>query len=78
MKTIQQYSWHQDGRLACPHARTEGAPCAARDGDTAVSIVGLCIGCQQSPADLLKDLAAAVATDNPGWARPDRLRHART
>ena len=78
MKTIQQYSSHQDGRLACPHARTECAPCAARDGDTAVSIVGLCIGCGQSPADLLKDLANAVAADNPRRARPDCQPHAQT
>ena len=62
MNRIELYVRCEDGRLSCPHARADDAPCAARDGDSAVSIVGLCVGCGHSPADLLKELVGAVTT----------------
>jgi hypothetical protein len=33
-------------------------PCVARDGALAADDDGLCVGCDQHPADLLKDLVA--------------------
>jgi hypothetical protein len=35
-------------------------PCNARDGGTATADDGRCVGCNQNPADLLRDLVAAV------------------
>lgn len=64
MTMIERYARDEDGRLVCPRASAEDVLCAARAGDSAVSIVGLCVGCDHSPADLLKDLVQAITAAN--------------
>lgn len=47
-------------RVGCPRAKSDMTPCNARDGGTATADDGRCVGCNQNPADLLRDLVAAV------------------
>ena len=46
--------------IGCPRARTDMTPCAARDGQTATTEDGVCVGCTSHTADLLRDLVRAV------------------
>ena len=42
--------------LYCPRAKSDMTPCAARDGSTAVTDDGHCVGCGEHSADLLKEI----------------------
>jgi hypothetical protein len=46
--------------VGCPRAKSDMTPCAARDGQTATGDSGVCVGCGEHPADLLKDLVREV------------------
>jgi hypothetical protein len=46
--------------VGCPRAKSDMTPCVARDGEIACSDDGLCVGCQQHPAELLKELVFEV------------------
>jgi hypothetical protein len=68
--------------IDCPHARSENTPCVARDGQLAVLDNGTCVGCEQYPANLFKDLvkkytdlklAAPARTWQPGDPIPGDL-----
>lgn len=45
--------------IGCPRARSDMTPCVARDGSSAMADE-TCIGCDEKPADLLRDLVRAV------------------
>lgn len=56
--------------VGCPRARSDMTPCIARDGSTALSSGGhghlpVCVGCAQTPANLIFELAAACR--QPPW-----------
>lgn len=40
--------------LRCPREKSFMTPCVARDGDTAVADNGVCVGCGESPIELLR------------------------
>jgi hypothetical protein len=42
--------------VGCPRAETDMTPCVARDGQLAVADDGLCVGCREQPASLLRAL----------------------
>lgn len=44
------------GEIDCPRAKTWMTPCVARDGQHACADDGVCVGCGEHPADLLRDL----------------------
>jgi hypothetical protein len=44
--------------IVCPYAKSDMTPCAARDGKIACADDGVCVGCGQHPAELLRDLVA--------------------
>lgn len=46
--------------VGCPRAQSDMTPCAARDGSSAVADNERCVGCDEHPADLLRDLVRAV------------------
>lgn len=46
--------------IGCPRAKTSETPCVARDGDLAAADDGRCVGCNEVPADLLRDLVREV------------------
>jgi hypothetical protein len=47
--------------VGCPRAKTDMTPCVARDGETAsYDTSGHCVGCDQHPANLLRDLVRVV------------------
>jgi hypothetical protein len=49
--------YHDDpAHVGCPRAKTDMTPCVARDGKTAVTDDGACVGCGKHPADLLTAL----------------------
>lgn len=41
--------------LMCPHEKSEATPCVARDGATACTGNGCCVGCGLAVTDLLED-----------------------
>lgn len=45
-----------DEIIDCPRAKTWMTPCVARDGQLATADDGVCVGCGEHPADLLRDL----------------------
>ena len=63
MKGPAGYGRYDDDpeHIGCPRAKTDMTPCAARDGDTACyDTAGECVGCDQHPANLLRDLVREV------------------
>jgi hypothetical protein len=54
--------------IDCPRAKSDMTPCVARDGKLALTDDGLCVGCLQHPAELLKDLVPKYIAlmDNDG------------
>ena len=46
--------------VGCPRAKSDMTPCVARDGELAQDEDGLCVGCDQKPAELLKALVYEV------------------
>ncbi len=42
--------------IRCPRDRSDMTPCVARDGALACADNGVCVGCGDHPANLLKDL----------------------
>jgi hypothetical protein len=42
--------------IDCPRAKSWMTPCVARDGQFAAADDGVCVGCGEHPADLLRDL----------------------
>jgi hypothetical protein len=42
--------------IECPYAKSDMTPCVARDGQMCVAGNGVCVGCGNSPADMLRDL----------------------
>lgn len=49
--------------LRCPREKTFMTPCIARDGQTAVTVGGLCVGCERSVESLHTEETARIATD---------------
>ena len=64
MRGLLGYGRYDDDpdRVGCPRAKTDMTPCAARDGNLAVADDGVCVGCGALPADLLRELVAAVTS----------------
>jgi len=62
MKGAGGYGRYNDDpeHVGCPRAKSDMTPCAARDGNVATLDDGDCVGCQQYPADLLRDLVREV------------------
>lgn len=68
MKTVGGYGRYDDDpeTVGCPRARNDMTPCAARDGDLACLDDGSCVGCEQHPAHLLKELVWEVTMPKEG------------
>lgn len=62
MKGIAGYGRYDDApeHVGCPRAKSDMTPCAARDGSVATYDDGDCVGCEENPADLLRDLVREV------------------
>jgi hypothetical protein len=62
VKGVLGYGRYNDDpkHVGCPRAKSDMTPCAARDGDVATYDAGDCVGCEEFPADLLRDLVRAV------------------
>ena len=54
--------------VGCPRARTDMTPCVARDGRSACANDGVCVGCGEHPAHLLRLLVRHV-TEPPRETR---------
>ena len=59
---VEGYRRSADGSIICPRSRDEDTLCVAVSGDSAISLFGVCVSCDESPADLLRQLVAAVTT----------------
>ena len=46
--------------VGCPRAHSDLTPCVARDGQMALADDGVCVGCGDWPADLLRALVWEV------------------
>jgi hypothetical protein len=46
--------------IGCPRANSDMTPCVARDGRSACADDGVCVGCGEHPAYLLRDLVRHV------------------
>jgi hypothetical protein len=71
VKSILGYGRYDDepDHVGCPRAKSDMTPCVARDGSlttflkhnlTAKETTEACIGCGESPAELLKALVRAA------------------
>lgn len=63
--TVAGYGRYKDdpNHVGCPRAKTNMTPCVARDGSTACTDDGQCVGCRHHPADLLTGLVREVTAN---------------
>jgi hypothetical protein len=66
--------------VGCPRAQSDMTPCIARDGHLALADDLRCVGCNQGPIALLKELADAGVDTGPRLTalRPSRAAAAET
>lgn len=57
--------------VGCPRAKTSETPCIARDGGLALAADNKCVGCNNRPSVLLKELRLAGAIQYPDPPQPD-------
>lgn len=62
MRSLLDYGRYDDdaSRVGCPRAKSDMTPCVARDGELAQADDGVCVGCGEHPAALLKALVWEV------------------
>ena len=62
-KGIGGYGRYDDypEHVGCPRAKSDMTPCVARDGQTAMSDDGYCVGCSERPAALLMQLVRIIS-----------------
>lgn len=44
-KGLLGYGRYPDGHIGCPYAKSDMTPCMCRDGESALTDDGACIGC---------------------------------
>ena len=66
MKTYLDYGRYNDdpNHIGCPRAKSDMTPCVARDAYLAQADDGVCVGCGENPANLLKDLVRVITEPN--------------
>jgi len=50
-------------KIGCPYARSDMTPCVSRDGVSALTDDGKCVGCGRTPAEILAEITEEAGSE---------------